>query len=239
MVHAMPLPVSIRSMSPETIRALPHVFVDNWPKESIVWWTLYAAIAAGIIALATLAAVVYQIWLGRQELKAVRDDLELSRKQLSYIERRAKLKLRVSDSDVSSMHWISDDDEVEGTVRLWLHNDGDNTARTASLILGMPEAWKPPGWDGIHDAAPHFEAQGLKLISNRPTESGGRCWYVTAEVGSPIYPGMVVLAKEFKMVLPQGFFGDLLWRVGYDDGVEPPRGKPSGRLQFSVGRDRS
>ena len=47
--------------------------------EWIALWTPYAALGAAIIALGTLVAVGYQIWLGRQELNAVRDDLSLSR----------------------------------------------------------------------------------------------------------------------------------------------------------------
>jgi hypothetical protein len=203
---------------------------DEW----IALWTLYSAIAAAIIAFGTLVAVGFQIWLGRQELNAVRDDLALSRKQIAYIERRAQLKLRVSDGDVANMQWISDSTEAEGTLRLWLHNDGKNTARSATIILLMPDCWKPPGWDGIHDAGPAFAQQGLKLISNRPTEHDGRCWWITAEVTSPIYPGIPTLAKEFKIIIPQGFDGDLLWRIGYDDGIEPPPDKPSGRLHYSV-----
>lgn len=193
------------------------------------------AIAAAVIALATFGAVGYQIWLGRQELKAVRDDLELSRKQMTYIERKAKLKLRVSDSDVSSVHWVDTAGEAQGRVRLWLHNSGDNTARSATIILLMPESWKPPGWDGVHDAAPAFARQGLKLISNRPTEHDGRCWWLTSEVASPVYPGVALLAKEFEIIIPQGFKGDLLWRVGYDDGIEPPPNEASGRLHYCVG----
>lgn len=71
-----------------------HVLIDNWPPpDSIAWLTLDFAIAAVVIAICTLIAVGIQIWLGRQELDAVREDLDYNKKQVAELMRRPKLSL--------------------------------------------------------------------------------------------------------------------------------------------------
>ena len=103
----------------------------------------------------------------------------------------------------------------------------------AEAYQGVHEIGDMPGLSN-GDPGPFFAAQGLKLISNRPTERDGRCWWVTVQTDVPIYPGVPQFVKEFKIRVPQGFYGDLLWRVGYDDGIEPPNDQPPGRLSFRV-----
>ena len=123
------------------------------------------------------------------------------------------------------------------TINLWLYNEGDRTARDATIFLWLPwPEWRVPGWNGILNPETYFKDQGFRTIANVPLD-GRRYWHVAFDVPFPTYPGVERLAHTFQVVVPIGFKGDVLWRVGYDDGIEPPQSNPEGRLNFNVFTD--
>lgn len=196
---------------------------------------VFAVVISIIIAVVTLNKVNKQLRLNRESNDAVLEDLEYSRKQVAYISRKAKLELCHNRQRIEFKVDLVRDDVVESTteINLWLFNDGDNTARDCTLFLWLPAKWKVPNWNGILNPAEPFKAQGLKVIANVPLD-GKRYWYVAVDVPFPTYPGMARIAHKFEAVLPVGFEGDMLWRIGYDDGIAPPANEPEGRLRFEL-----
>lgn len=118
-------------------------------------------------------------------------------------------------------------------IDLWLFNSGNRTARDASVFLFLPDSWRVPGWEGALIERKFFEHQGLKIIGPA-TIDGKRYWHVSAHVTSPTYPGIENLAHSFIALVPADSKADVLWRVGCDDGVNPPQNEPEGRLPFHV-----
>lgn len=180
-----------------------------------------AVVVTIIIAVITLNRVNAQLILNRESNDAVLEDLGYSRKQAAYISRKAKLELWHNRQRVPFKVDLVSDDRVESTVNinLWLFNEGDNTARDCTLFLWLPSEWKVPGWNGIVNPGMAFGIQGLKAIARVPLD-GKHYWYVAVDVASPTYPGMPRIAHAFEAILPVGFEGDMLWRIGYDDGID-------------------
>lgn len=254
---ATPVPVIVRSMTPEVIKSLPPEVIKSLPPVDVHSmpppdsWTaigIGAAVVAAVFAIiAVIVAVVTvrkineqlkradeQLDLARRELKLVEADLAYSRQQADYISRRAKLRLFHNRQRIESLYMQTEQtEELQCEIRLWLFNDGNNTARDASIFLWLPKGWKVPGWDGIHNPEGYFAQQGLKAIANVPVGSD-RYWHVVADVPFPTYPGVERLALSFQAVVRVGFDGQVLWRVGFDDGIEPPYSEPEGRLHFVV-----
>jgi hypothetical protein len=254
-----PLPVVVRSMVPEVVKSLPPVQVSNFPSDAVAWWTLYAAIAAAVVALLTLAAVGWQIWLAAEALRQaqkelvaaetqlkvteqsnalVLEELEYSRTQAQDVRRKAKLSLWNNRHRIGAYYLVvtSEEQVEEITVNLWLYNEGERTARDATIFLWLPwPEWKVPDWNGISNPVEPFAEQGFRVIANVPLNNR-RYWNVAVDVPFPTYPRVERLALTFKMQVPVPFDGSVLWRVGYDDGIEPPPGEPERLLNFHIFR---
>lgn len=231
------------------------VFVGNWPPPdltSVHWAQAGVAIAAValIVAIITLTRVNRQIAIANEtltqakaELKLAQDsnelltqDLGFSRTQAAFVARRAKLALGHDRHRVGRRIGSVDTGEPETQipVSLWIFNDGDMTARDCTIFLWLPwPEWKVPGWDGVLNPEKPFATQGLKVIANVKVDDR-RYWHVSADVPFPTYPSVERLALTFQAVLPLPYEGDLLWRIGYDDGMQPPINEPQGRLRFQT-----
>jgi hypothetical protein len=252
-----PVPVIVRSMVPEVVKRLPPVQVANWPPPDLVaiHWAqggVIVALIALAVAVITLTRVNKQIVLANQALNQaveelqvtresnnlVRQDLEFSRTQAFFVSRRAKLALSHNQKRIEHVtsQFGTEQPEIGITVRLWMFNDGDVTARDATLFLWLPwPEWGVPEWDGIHNPEKPFAAQGLRAIAN--VRIGTKpYWHVSADIPFPTYPGVERLALTFQAILPLPYKGDLLWRIGYDDGIQPPASEPEGRLRFNLVR---
>ena len=249
MLSITPMPVVVRSMTPEAVRTLPHIFISNWPNEAVERWTLYAAIIAGLIALLTLAAVGWQIWLARraltlarEELEAanktlklasdelnltgqaldatnssnalVRESLEYAKKQSEYLLRRADLRL-YADFTIGGTpppRQAGNYDNVV-PVTFFIANNGDNSARGASVQLLLPPGLllaitREPmrgAWDELQDwndgerQWKHYERRLNKTFFPRSVQSGFVALFVHAGTSE----------------------SDVRWRLLYDDGITP------------------
>jgi len=253
------MPVVVRSAVPEVIKSLPPVQVSNFPNDAVAWWTLYAAITAAVVALLTLAAVGWQIWLAAEALRQaqkelvaaehqlkvteqsnalVLEELGYSRTQAQDVRRKAKLSLWNNRHRIESYHLVVNGDEERQTitVNLWLFNEGERTARDATIFLWLPwPEWSIPYWNGFSNPVEPFAEQGFRVIANVPV-NGRKYWNVAVDVPFPTYPHVERLALTFEMVVPVPYSGSVLWRVGYDDGIEPPPSEPERQLSFNIFR---
>ena len=70
-----------------------HVIVDQASPDGTELWTLRISAIALLVAVATFGAVLYQIYIARRELEAVKQDLENNNQQMAELRRRPKLRL--------------------------------------------------------------------------------------------------------------------------------------------------
>ncbi|HEY5095889.1 MAG TPA: hypothetical protein VII69_12310, partial [Candidatus Eremiobacteraceae bacterium] len=211
-------------------------------------------VGAVIVALITLGLVAWQIRLAKKALKAstdaldlakdelrvtresndlVREDLEFSRKQSTYLNRAARLVVSAHDRDNDVSHVTPRNSERKGSFyqTLLLTNDGDKTARDATILLWIPSEFDPvENYDYKHPDRV-FGEYGFKYIANVGDESGKRYWHMAYDVPFPIYPGApprIVNRFTLWAAVPTTDF--ILWRITYDDGITPPQKLPPGRL---------
>jgi hypothetical protein len=130
----------------------------------------------------------------------------------------------------------STDPEVTVEINLWLYNSGNKTARDAKLFLWLPwPDWKVPDWDGRINPKDFFATQGLQVIKNEEIDKR-RYWHATVDLSSPSYPGVSYIAHTFRVVSPLPYDGEMLWRIGYDDGITPAAELPPARMRFMIVR---
>ncbi len=229
---------------------MPPVVVANPPDSTWEHGGVIASFAAMIIAIFTLMGVGYQIFIAnrtldktteelaltRQSNEFIKQDLEYSRTQATFVSQKARLSLHHDRRRINHVVSFVDKDKssVNLEIRLWLFNDGDRTARDATMFLWLPwPDWKVPEWDGKVRPDVFFTAQGLKTIANVEVD-GKRYWHVSVDLGFPTYPGVERMAHSFIALVPVPYEGDMLWRIGYDDGIEPPADAPPARMRFRV-----
>jgi hypothetical protein len=228
-------------MPPEVVKSLPGP--DPWiafvaplfigaAGLAIGIWTLSRVYAQIRIAARSFRLAAKELALTRASNALVQQDLEFSREQVRYISRKAKLELWHNDKKGPDLYSSTEsDDEIETGLRLWLFNEGNNTARDAAIFLWLPRSWRVPGWDGLHHPEQAFRAHGLTYIAN--VELYGKRWlHIVYDVPFPTYPHVQRLALTFPVIVPVGFNGRMLWRVGFDDGIEPPPDKEHGSLHY-------
>jgi hypothetical protein len=111
-------------------------------------------------------------------------------------------------------------DDASVNTHLFVFNDGDATAESATLHLWLPfPEWRVPGWDGLHNPKTLFAEQGLSFIARQHKDERTYS-YVTMDLKEPVYPGSWrELSFIATVALP--FEGDILWRLVYGDGTQP------------------
>lgn len=239
-VHAVP--VVVRSMPP----APTSPGSDPWEQSAVV-----IALITMVVAVVTLLGVLRQIKVANDNLtlsqlelqttresnELVRQDLQFSRTQADFVSRKATLSLHQNEQRIEHAvkQFRSREPYVHAPISLWIFNDGNKTARDAKVSLWLPyPEWKVSDWDGIHNPKVPFAAQGLTSIKNVEIERK-RHWLVTVDLSSPTYPNVPYIAHTFMAVLPLPYEGDLLWQIGYDDGIAPDS-EPYGRIRFRIVR---
>jgi hypothetical protein len=231
-VHlSTPLPVTVHGQIPVTANsAIPVVAASPFPltlqnPDSTLAW-----VTAGI-ALATLCAVGYQIWLSRRELQVVEDELKI-------IARSARLSLRPAkdngDGAVAVGFWR----QTEGRTRFFVTmplrivNDGNRGIDDAVIYWWLPPDLTPNLWS---EDAPMWKQEVLSIDIGGITHE---LWMYRLDV--KLYP------KPFQMHHSNRFVFDdgrptpspwpptekpkpttIYWQIVCDDGTFPDSEKPS------------
>lgn len=182
-----------------------HVKVMNGP-EPIAITGLRVAIAALIVAVITLLAVFYQIWLARQELDAVKTDLANNTAQFEEFMRRPDLTAHVVVELASS---ATSQNYRSAEMRATVANVGRRTAHNYAIEILVPMTH----WSGLGDnAAP-------RSIS---TTDDYMVLTLTGD-GKPIYPNASPRKHTyvFHFSLGSSDSPEILWRILDDYGTYP------------------
>jgi hypothetical protein len=121
-------------------------------------------------------------------------------------------------------------------VRLFVRNDGKKTARDASVILFIPEEFRPAQLSGQRYNNPEdwYSALGIQFVKNEEVE-GARRDHVRFSIPWPVFPGEPIFVKELNLFVPGSVLltSNLFWRIVCDDGATP-RDKPYESLEFTL-----
>jgi hypothetical protein len=128
------VPVIVRSMPPEAVKSLPHVFVGNWQgPDKVAIWTLR-------IAIATLFAVGVQLFLAMREVAYVKRDLKNNETQLAELMKRPELQMTLYCQLLNPKFPVAPRELANVQLLMSVLNVGTRTARQIMVQLEIPEA---------------------------------------------------------------------------------------------------
>jgi len=240
-----PTPIILRpiiNVPPPTVIQPPENVWTTWLFPGA---TLVAALVAALVSIILWRKAKEQIDLATKALKTAQDELELvktdlefSKQQVAYLNRKALLSLKF-DSGFEEMNYTQ---TMQGgghrwvDVRLFVHNEGTRTARDATLILFVPEECRPDTWYG--QAMPNPEEwykRNLYRFEKNLEINKRRYDRILHQVAMPVYPGLPNQVFDLRLVPPGTgeWSSELLWQIVYDDG-KSPEGTPFGILRYKV-----
>ncbi len=215
---------------------------DIWTEWVFPGLTLFFAALAGVMSIVLWRISESALETAKRELKLVSDDLEFSKQQVAYLNRHASLSLRF-DSGFEQTNYVDASQQVDDgatrrwvTARLFLHNNGDKTARDASVILLIPPECRPYAWFGQQFPNPTewYRRFGYHFVKNEEFEEGRRD-RVLFQASTPIYAGLPSQIADLTLVVPtlEKWSSDIRWQIACDDGTTPVGGA-FGILTFDV-----